>query len=202
MLATIYDPLVWVLTAGRVGALRRATLSAAGVRPGDDVLDVGCGTGALVVRVREVVRPDARVAGLDTSRPMLARAQRRARRAGVKIELVAGRAEELPFPDASFDIVLLSLVLHHLPASHRAQAITEAARVLRAGGRVVVVEFARSTGTGSRLRAHALLHGSTAASAVDPAVQLTAGGFTDVSLPPCPVPALGIARASLPANRS
>lgn len=198
MIASIYDPLVWALTTGRVGALRRATLAT--VRPGDDVLDVGCATGALTVAAWKAGGERTRVAGVDASAPMLARARRRAARAGADIELVLGRAERLPFPDACFDVVVLSLGLHYLPADRASQAIAQAHRVLRDGGRAVVVDFGRSTGVGTRLRAHLMLHGDTAASAPDLGALLSAGGFTDVRAQPSPVSALAIARGTHRAN--
>jgi ubiquinone/menaquinone biosynthesis C-methylase UbiE len=192
----IYDPLVWVLSAGRVDALRRATLAAAGLGRGGDVLDAGCGTGALTVAARELAGPHARVVGLDASASMRARTRRRATGTGTKVELVAGRAEWLPFPDASFDVVVLSLVLHHLPPDRAAQAIAEACRVLRDGGRVVVVDFGRSRDAVGRLRAHLMLHGGSAASALDLGALLAAGGLSDVVPQPSPVPALNIVRAT------
>lgn len=196
MLATIYDPLVWALTAGRVGRLRRATLAAGGVGPGDDVLDAGCGSGALAVAARTTAGPHARVVGMDSSAPMRARARQRSDRAGANIELIEGRAEHLPFPDASFDVIVLSLVLHYLPPDQAAQAIGEARRVLREGGRAVIVDFGRSRGVGSRLRAHLMLHGSAAADAPDLGALLSAAGLAEVSSQPSPVPALQIVRAT------
>jgi ubiquinone/menaquinone biosynthesis C-methylase UbiE len=118
---------------------------------------------------------------------MLTRARARA---GLDVEFVHGKAEHLPFPEATFDVVLLSLVLHELPAP--ATAIAEAHRVLRDGGRIVVADFGRSTGFAGKARAHLLLHGGVAATAPDPITQLSEGGFTKVQTAPCPVPALAI----------
>lgn len=200
MLASLYDPLVWLLTTGRVVGLRRATLDAAAIQPGEDVLDVGCATGSLTIAARAAGGNRARVAGVDASAPMLARARRRGARAGADIELLLGRAERLPFPDAGFDVVLISLVLHYLPADRAAQAIAEARRVLRDGGRAVVVDFRRSTGMRTRLRAHLMLHGDAAASAPDLGVLLSAGGFAEVGRRRSPLPALAIVSATRRTN--
>lgn len=196
MLATIYDPLVWVLCAGRERAVRRATLAAGGVGPGDAVLDVGCGTGALVVAARELTGPGVRVVGMDPSVPMLARARRRGNRAGVHVELVDGEAGELPFPEASFDVVMLSLVMHYLSPDQKTQAAGEARRVLREGGRAVVVDFGRSHGTLGRLQAHLMLHGGVAANAPDLGALLSAAGLAEVSRQPSPIGALHIVRGT------
>jgi ubiquinone/menaquinone biosynthesis C-methylase UbiE len=188
LLAFFYDPLVRVLALGKADRLRQATLDAAGIGPDDAVLDVGCATGPLTRLARQATR--GRVTGLDASPQMLDRA----RAASPFIEYVHGRAEKLPFDDHDFDAVILSLVLHYLSAEDAARAIAEAHRVLGPGGRVVVVDFGRSTGRTSRIRAHLMLHGGAAATAPDHAGLLRDGGFAEVGVLICPVPALTITR--------
>ncbi|MEO3855520.1 class I SAM-dependent methyltransferase [Acrocarpospora sp. B8E8] len=196
MIDAIYDPLVWVLTTGRVHALRRAILAAAALQPGEDLLDVGCATGALTAAARELGGNTSRVVGVDISEPMLVRARRRAARAGADVDFTSGRAEKLPFPDDCFDAVVLSLVVHCMSADQATQAVTEARRVLRHGGRAVIADFGRSTGAASRLRAHLMLHGGVAASAPDLGALLSAGEFTDVRTQRSPISALTIARGT------
>jgi ubiquinone/menaquinone biosynthesis C-methylase UbiE len=196
VLAMIYDPLVWVLSAGREGALRRATLAAGRIAAGDAVLDAACGTGRLAVAARAVVGSTAPVVGLDHSAAMRARARRRSDRAGADLEVTDGDVGRLPFPDARFDVVVLSLVLHELTPDQAARAIDEARRVLRDGGRVVVVDFVRSHGAMGRLRAHLMLHGAIAAGAPDLGALLAAGGLAQVSNVPSPIAALQIARGT------
>lgn len=198
MIDVIYDPLVWVLSAGRARAYRRALLTSAELRPGDDLLDVGCATGALTVEAREMIGSTSRVAGVDISEPMLARARRRAARAGVNVEFASGPAEELPFSDGSFDVFVMSLAVHYMSPDQRTRAVAEAHRVLRAGGRAVIADFGQSTGAGSRLRAHLMLHGGVAASAPDLGAMLSAGEFTDVKTRPSPISAVTIARGTRP----
>lgn len=191
-----YDPLVWVLGLGRAKALRQATLGAAQVSPGDAVLDAGCGTGGLAVAARAVTGPTSRVVGMDSSVAMLARARRRSDRAQARVELVEGQVTRLPFPDGCFDVVMLSLVMHYLTPDQATLAIREAGRVLREGGRVVVVDFGRSHGPLDRLRAHLMLHGAVASRAPDLAALLSGGGLAEVSLQPGPLAALQIVRGT------
>lgn len=193
-LATIYDPLARVLGLGREPALRRATLAAAGAAAGDHLLDVGCATGPLLVAARGLTGPGARLVGLDRSAAMLARARRRCDRAGVDAELVEGDAGQLPFPDASFDVVLLSLVMHYLSPEQKEQAVAEARRVLRVDGRVVIVDFGRPDGALGRLGAHLMLHGGVAQASPDLAALLRAGGLDGVSRQPSPIGPLHIVR--------
>jgi ubiquinone/menaquinone biosynthesis C-methylase UbiE/DNA-binding transcriptional ArsR family regulator len=112
-----------------------ALLPAAGL---GRVLDIGTGTGRLL----ELLGPRASSAlGVDASRQMLALARARLARAGLS-QCVVRLADmyRLPLPDASFDLVLMQMVLHH--ADDPAAALAEAARVLRAGGRLVVIDLA------------------------------------------------------------
>jgi len=103
--------------------------------PGTRLLDVGCGDGSLV---RALTREGARVAGLEINAEALAPA--RAERPEGDEDYVEGRGEALPFPAASFDAVIFFNSLHHVPATHHRAALAEAARVLRPGGAVWVVE--------------------------------------------------------------
>ena len=97
------------------------------------MLEIGCGTGNLALLVKQM-RPQLEVVGLDPDPKALARASRKARRAGLTLELDRGFADELPYPDGSFDRVLSSLMFHHLEADLRIASLREVLRVLRPGG--------------------------------------------------------------------
>jgi ubiquinone/menaquinone biosynthesis C-methylase UbiE len=120
--------------------LRRAFLAFAGVRPGDRVLDVGCGTGVVTRDLARRVGPAGRVVGVDPSRAFLGEARRRARAAGVggRCRFRHGDGTRLPFPDGSFDATVAVTVLLHVPASDR--VLAEMLRVSRPGGRVAVMD--------------------------------------------------------------
>jgi ubiquinone/menaquinone biosynthesis C-methylase UbiE len=141
---------------------RLAALS--GAEAGDRVLDVGCGTGYLTRRMAAQVGPQGAVTGVDPSPPVLAYANRKNRRAsGAPCVYREGTAEALDLPDASFDTVVTSLMLHHLPEELRPVALGEMCRVLRPGGRLLVVEFRPpTTGIGRHLvhggLGHAMSH--------------------------------------------
>lgn len=103
-----------------------------------DVLEIGIGTG----RNLSLYPPEVRLTGVDLSRRMLARARRRAIRLGRPVDLRLGDAERLDFPAGSFDTVVFSLALCSIPDDR--QAIREARRVLRPGGRLLALEHVRS----------------------------------------------------------
>jgi ubiquinone/menaquinone biosynthesis C-methylase UbiE len=142
--AARYDFLAWLLTRGREGAFRERLLALAALKPGESVLDIGCGTGTLAIAATRHVGPTGAVHGIDASRPMITRATRKASKAGVRAVFHVAAAERLPFPDARFDIVLSTLMLHHLPRKTREQCAVETRRVLRPGGRVLAVDFGRA----------------------------------------------------------
>jgi ubiquinone/menaquinone biosynthesis C-methylase UbiE len=140
-----YDLMAKVLGAD---AARRVLVEQVACRPGDRVLEIGCGTGSLLLAVKRS-QPDAEVVGLDPDAAALAIARRKADRAGVRVQTDQGYADELPYPDASFDRVVSSFMFHHLPRAVKEASLREARRVLRPGGRFHMVDFG---GPGSRRR--------------------------------------------------
>ncbi|MCP2252232.1 Methyltransferase domain-containing protein [Prauserella aidingensis] len=123
-----------------VGELHRRGVDAAGVAPGQAVLDVGCGTGNLALTLLEAT-PTAAVTGLDPDAGALRRAARKARRRRASLTLAQGYADRLPSGDGSFDHVVSALALHHLADEDRTAFAREAFRVLRPGGTVTIVDF-------------------------------------------------------------
>lgn len=126
-------------------ALHSAVVAAAELQPGMHVLDLGCGTGSLVVTTRRR-HPDVEVVGVDPDERALNRARRKARRAGPAMRFDHGYAQELPHPDASFDRVLSSLMLHHVETGAQAAMFAEVRRVLVPGGQLVLADIERSVG--------------------------------------------------------
>jgi ubiquinone/menaquinone biosynthesis C-methylase UbiE len=139
----LYDALAWFLTFGRERAFREKMLSFARLKPGEAVLDVGCGTGTVALLAKKKVGPEGRVEGIDVSAEMVARATAKARRAGLQVSFSTATAQELPFMDGEFDVVLSTLMFHHVPKKGREAFGREAIRVLRPGGRLLVVDFAK-----------------------------------------------------------
>lgn len=106
------------------------------------VLDIGSGTGTMLIDlVREC--PKVRPIGVDGDSQVISRATIKAAAAGVKLDLRLGRAQALPLADSSVDVVTMSLLLHHLTDADKLAALREALRVLRAGGKLFIVDWGR-----------------------------------------------------------
>jgi ubiquinone/menaquinone biosynthesis C-methylase UbiE len=136
-----YDLLAWLLTLGRERQLRERLVDLARLQPGEVVLDVGCGTGSLALAAKRRVGSSGTVRGVEASPEMISQARRKAVRAQLAIDWEIARAEALPCSDASVDVVLSTLMMHHLPRSVRETFATEIRRVLKPGGRVLVIDF-------------------------------------------------------------
>jgi len=124
----------WFVGIDAVSAARRRSLELLDLQPGEEVLIDGCGTGLDL----PLVAAGVKVTAFDLSPKMVERARRRAADLGLEARIDVGDATRLPYPDASFDAVLLHLILA-IVADPRA-ALLEAARVLRPGGRVAVFD--------------------------------------------------------------
>lgn len=122
-------------------ATREEYLQLLGVRPGERVLDVGCGSGVVTRAMAKRVVPDGCAVGVDASTALVAVAREYADAAllGGSVEFGEGDCRRLPFPDASFDAVIAATVLAHVPDAER--ALAEMVRVTRIGGRVGVFDF-------------------------------------------------------------
>lgn len=116
---------------------RRRTLEALALQPGQIVLDVGCGPGYLTGDIARCIAPEGHAIGIDTSRPMLDVAAARCRDMP-NVEFRHGDATRLPFDDASIDVVAVVQVYLFVPALQC--AFQELARVLKPGGRAVIVD--------------------------------------------------------------
>lgn len=172
----------------------RRLLDAARLEPGDRVLDVACGTGVATRLAAEAVGPDGTVAGLDANPGMLEVARTVAPDA---IDWYQAAAEDIPLPDASFDVVLCSMGLQFFP--DKAQALREMHRVLAPGGRTVVctpgptpplfqaidAALTDHVGPGASMFVHAVFSLHDPQEARD---LLVSAGFDDVEIETGPVP--------------
>lgn len=151
-------------------------ITLAELRDGQRVLDIGCATANLLCAVGRRY-PGVDLVGLDPDPTALARARRKARRGGLDLRLDRGFAQELPYPDASFDRVFSSLMLHHLDSEAKDALLAEVHRVLRPDGRLVLADAVvdgHGHGHGPR-RMRAQLHDNIGDAV---ARRITAAGFT------------------------
>ena len=138
-IADRYDLMNSVMTAGMHHRWRERTADLANVGPGDSALDVCCGTGDLALELARRVMPGGRVVGLDFSVPMLELAQVKSRNGAVPVAWMQGNALELPFDDGEFDAATVGFGIRNVVDIDR--GIAEMARVVRPGGRVVILEI-------------------------------------------------------------
>ena len=146
-LLPLYDPIVKLLGGD---AARQLLVDQAALQPGQRVLEVGCGTGTLVLMVKRA-QPHIAVVGLDPDPKALERGRTKAARAGVKAQFDEGFGDRLPYGDATFDRVLSSFMFHHLPKEEKLGFLREVRRVLKAGGSFHLVDFEGAHGVHSWL---------------------------------------------------
>ncbi|MBO0791201.1 MAG: class I SAM-dependent methyltransferase [Ktedonobacteraceae bacterium] len=141
-----YDLMMWwsnFKLHGKWQELQQMIVDLAQLHAGETALDVGCGTGTLALEAYARVRPTGHVAGIDPGPRQIARAHSKAKRAGFPIDFQVGVIEQLAFPDQSFDVVLSTFMMHVLPDDLKRQGLFEIARVLKPGGRLLVVDTRR-----------------------------------------------------------
>lgn len=136
----IYTLILRVTFRGKEPELRQKIADLAQLRPGESVLDAGCGTGTLAFVAKERVGITGIVHGIDPSRQMIAYARSKAPGRKLSVDFQVGVVERLAFPDRSFNVVLCTWMIHHLPTADQRRGLAEMARVLKPGGRLLLVD--------------------------------------------------------------
>jgi ubiquinone/menaquinone biosynthesis C-methylase UbiE len=144
--APYYDFVTNLMTLGHARPLRKLTVDNALIKPDDSVLDVGCGTGEVTLLAKTRAKA-GKVYGIDPAPEMIAMARKKAARRNLDIDFRVGVIESLPFPDSSIDVVTSSLMMHHLPEDLKVRGLAEIYRVLKRGGRLLIADFMRPTGS-------------------------------------------------------
>jgi demethylmenaquinone methyltransferase/2-methoxy-6-polyprenyl-1,4-benzoquinol methylase len=143
-IATRYDVTNEVLSLGIHRLWRRKAVRLSGAKPGDAVLDCATGTGDLALAFKRQVGEAGRVVGTDFCKEMLDSAPAKAEREGLRVEFQVADAMALPFADNSFDVASIAFGIRNV--DDPVKCLSEMARVVRPGGRVVVLEFGQPTG--------------------------------------------------------
>jgi ubiquinone/menaquinone biosynthesis C-methylase UbiE len=197
--ARIYD-LGCAMLFGLDRRLWRMVLELAEVKPGERVLDVGCGPGRLALAAGALVGPAGEAYGIDAAPEMVEVASRKAARSAGNVHFKVGLIEDMPFEDGRFDLVTNTLVMHHLPEDVKRRGLEEVRRVLKPGGRFVAVDI-RSPDKGPHaLLAHLFIgHHMGASDIGDTVVLLDAAGFTGTSTGRAPISWFSFARGTSPA---
>ena len=143
--APTYDSLMKRMTFGRERELRETTVNLAGVKPGDRVLEVGCGTGTLTLTAKRRTGPSGNVFGIDVIPLMIELSQRKAAQAGEEITFQLGSIDDIPFPANTFDVVMCSFMIFHMADETRRKGLVEINRVLKPQARLLVLDVATPT---------------------------------------------------------
>lgn len=139
-----YDRVNTVLSFGVHHAWRKRTIKESGAAPGDSVLDCATGTGDLAIEFKKKVGINGYVLGTDFCAPMIEPAPEKAKKEGLEIDFEVADAMDLPYDDDRFDIASISFGIRNV--DEPVTALKEMARVVRPGGRVVVLEFGQPKG--------------------------------------------------------
>jgi ubiquinone/menaquinone biosynthesis C-methylase UbiE len=108
---------------------------------GEKVLEVGCGTGALSILSKIAVGESGEVEGIDIAPKMISKAQQKAEKANLKINFKIASVNQLPYPDDYFDLVISSMMFHHLPVEVKKEGLDEICRILKEEGRFFLCDF-------------------------------------------------------------
>ncbi|HEX7587978.1 MAG TPA: class I SAM-dependent methyltransferase [Anaerolineae bacterium] len=179
-----YDSYMRTMTLGTERRLRDLEVGLAQLKPGDQVLEVGCGTGTLTLAAQRKVGPTGQTYGIDVIPKMVEASRRKAEQAGVDISFQVGGIDDIPFPDGKFDAVLCSFMIFHMSEGVRRRGIQEIRRVLKPGGRLVVVDMALPVSRVPRAIAKALFGGMLQHELRELVPLMQEAGFGDVQVAP------------------
>lgn len=140
-LTNFYDALFeWYLGE----AFRKKVIHEAKIQPDEKVLDVGCGTATQIIAIKKA-HPDADIQGLDADENIMKIAEKKLSENKLSVKITQGFADEIPFPNESFHLVITTLMMHHLLTPNKKQAFKEFYRILKRGGRLLLVDFGPPT---------------------------------------------------------
>ena len=136
-MAGCYD----MLTPAEKSRLRQKQIELTGIKEGDTVLEVGCGTGVMSILARLNAGNRGKVHGVDIAEKMIIQARKKAEKYGLDIDFKVASIDSLPFPDNHFNVVIASLMFHHLPVRIKESGLKEIHRVLKGNGRFLLSDF-------------------------------------------------------------
>ena len=141
-LTPYYDTVVSITTRERT--FKQELIQQANIEPGQNVLDLACGTGTLSIWIKEAY-PQTDVTGVDGDSTILALATRKADNAHVSVQFDKAMSYDLPYPAAYFDRVVSSLFFHHLSWEDKGRTVQEVYRILRPGAQLHVADWGKAT---------------------------------------------------------
>jgi ubiquinone/menaquinone biosynthesis C-methylase UbiE len=179
--AGIYD--LGMRLWGRRGRQWRANVAdRLELQPGQRALDVASGSGRLAFELARRVLPGGTVDGVDAAAEMVDYATRANKRLKLPVTFQTAAAQQLPFPDGTFDAVTCTLALHHIAAHQRQLAVDEMHRVLKPGRRLLIADLQAPTHRGSGLARRLFRHHAMDERPLDQAINfMTAAGFPNVT---------------------
>jgi ubiquinone/menaquinone biosynthesis C-methylase UbiE len=142
-----YDPLVRLTT--REATFKGLLVEQAQLKPGDRVLDLGCGTATLSIALASRY-PGTTIVGLDADGEVLRIARNKSARTGAPVRFDSGHSDRLPYDEGAFDVVASSLFFHQLTREQKQKALAEIFRVLRPGGRLHIADWGKPVSAASR----------------------------------------------------
>jgi len=187
-----YDSYMRKITLGREQALREMTVNLAQVKPGDCVLEVGCGTGTLTLAAKRQAGPSGKAFGIDVIPGMIELSQRKAAQANEDVTFQLGSIDDIPFPENLFNVVMCSFMIFHMPEDTRRKGIAEIYRVLKPKGRLLVLDLALPTKPLPRAIAQKLLGSMLEHDLRELVPLMDASGFSDVEIAPMKFRILGL----------
>lgn len=187
-----YDSYMRKITFGRERTLRETTVNLAQVKPGDCVLEVGCGTGTLTLAAKRQAGPSGQVFGIDVIPGMIELSQRKAAQAHEDVTFQLGSMDDIPFPANQFDVVMCSFMIFHMSEEVRRKGMAEIYRVLKPQGRLLVVDLALPTRPFQRKIAQMLLGYMLQHDLQELRPLMETSGFSDVEIAPVNFRILGL----------
>lgn len=142
-LTPFYDFFVELLGYGK--AQRIKVIELLNLKTGDNLLDIGCGTGTLLVLAKQK-NPEIKMTGVDIDPNVLKIARKKSQKTNFEIEFIESSSAKLPFENVTFNKVVSSLVFHHLPTEVKEQTIKEVYRVLKKDGKFLLADFGKKDG--------------------------------------------------------